>query len=474
MLDDGRVRDALERAAQLRRDSPGAAWSGRRRAPRRSRSAPRAPTAARRSRCGDPPVDAGHHDRQRHLAEGVDTGRCGGDQVVVGAGDLAGVRVEQDLGRVPRRHPESVDLAGADVRARRCARCRRCVRPSAARRSVAVGVDQAELHIGDPGHAVGDHREVGAALIRSRAQRVRQARDRATSRPGARPAGRPGRAGPDASPLAFFFAGLVVCRRRRRRRRRHCVDRGSVRSTRIRRRRRRGPPQRSCGRRMSGLRLGIWSILPDAATLPTKPRVCKRIVSVEGAETRPTGCSATMSRVTSSPTAPSVPRQAPSILPGPDSVLHLTEVTVRRGPSVLLDAVNWNVDVDERWVILGPNGAGKTTLLQIASRPDVPHVRPGAHPGRAARRGRRHRDPDPDRPVLGGAGRPGAADGDRHRRGRLRRLRRRRPLAGALRRARFRPGPGTVGRHGHLRRWRTGSTARCPRGSANGRWPRGR
>src|SRR6478752_830464 len=78
-----------------------------------------------------------------------------------------------------------------------------------------------------------------------------------------------------------------------------------------------------------------------------------------------------MSRVTSSPTAATTPvaapRQKPSILPGPDSVLHLTEVTVRRGPSVLLDAVNWNVDVDERWVILGPNGAGKTTLLQIAS-----------------------------------------------------------------------------------------------------------
>jgi len=78
-----------------------------------------------------------------------------------------------------------------------------------------------------------------------------------------------------------------------------------------------------------------------------------------------------MSRVTSSPTAATTPvaapRQKPSILPGPDSVLHLTEVTVRRGPAVLLDAVNWNVDVDERWVILGPNGAGKTTLLQIAS-----------------------------------------------------------------------------------------------------------
>ena len=64
------------------------------------------------------------------------------------------------------------------------------------------------------------------------------------------------------------------------------------------------------------------------------------------------------------------PRRAdhrPSILPGPDSVLHLTEVTVRRGPAVLLDAVNWNVETDERWVILGPNGAGKTTLLQIAA-----------------------------------------------------------------------------------------------------------
>jgi len=70
-----------------------------------------------------------------------------------------------------------------------------------------------------------------------------------------------------------------------------------------------------------------------------------------------------MAPVTSSPmTSP-----RPSILPGPDSVLHLMEVTVRRGTSVLLDAVSWNVDVDQRWVILGPNGAGKTTLLQIAS-----------------------------------------------------------------------------------------------------------
>ncbi|NNG34551.1 ABC transporter ATP-binding protein [Nakamurella aerolata] len=56
-----------------------------------------------------------------------------------------------------------------------------------------------------------------------------------------------------------------------------------------------------------------------------------------------------------------------SIAPGPDSVVHLFDVTVRRGPAVLLDAIRWNVDADERWVILGPNGAGKTTLLQIAA-----------------------------------------------------------------------------------------------------------
>ncbi|ACV79422.1 ABC transporter ATP-binding protein [Nakamurella multipartita] len=68
-----------------------------------------------------------------------------------------------------------------------------------------------------------------------------------------------------------------------------------------------------------------------------------------------------MTRVSPRPTPPV------SILPGPDSVLHLTEVTVRRSPATLLDAVHWNVEVDQRWVILGPNGAGKTTLLQIAA-----------------------------------------------------------------------------------------------------------
>jgi iron complex transport system ATP-binding protein len=50
-----------------------------------------------------------------------------------------------------------------------------------------------------------------------------------------------------------------------------------------------------------------------------------------------------------------------------DPVLELAGVTVRRGAARLLDAVDWTVEEDERWVVLGPNGAGKTTLLQVAS-----------------------------------------------------------------------------------------------------------
>ncbi len=51
----------------------------------------------------------------------------------------------------------------------------------------------------------------------------------------------------------------------------------------------------------------------------------------------------------------------------PDAVLQLHGVTVRRGTKVLLDSIDWTVELDERWVVLGANGAGKTTLLQIAA-----------------------------------------------------------------------------------------------------------
>ena len=50
-----------------------------------------------------------------------------------------------------------------------------------------------------------------------------------------------------------------------------------------------------------------------------------------------------------------------------DLVVHMTDVSVRRGGNDLLAEVNWSVELDERWVILGENGAGKTTLLKLAA-----------------------------------------------------------------------------------------------------------
>jgi iron complex transport system ATP-binding protein len=44
----------------------------------------------------------------------------------------------------------------------------------------------------------------------------------------------------------------------------------------------------------------------------------------------------------------------------------MSAVAVRRGRSTLLRRVDWQVELDERWVVLGPNGAGKTTLLRLA------------------------------------------------------------------------------------------------------------
>ncbi|MGI9825145.1 ABC transporter ATP-binding protein [Agromyces sp. Marseille-Q5079] len=49
------------------------------------------------------------------------------------------------------------------------------------------------------------------------------------------------------------------------------------------------------------------------------------------------------------------------------TVLQFRDVSVVRDGNSILDAVNWSVASDERWVVLGPNGAGKTTLLQIAA-----------------------------------------------------------------------------------------------------------
>lgn len=53
--------------------------------------------------------------------------------------------------------------------------------------------------------------------------------------------------------------------------------------------------------------------------------------------------------------------------PDPDLLIELDSVSVRRGATTLVGPLDWQVELDERWVVLGPNGAGKSTLLAIAS-----------------------------------------------------------------------------------------------------------
>jgi len=50
-----------------------------------------------------------------------------------------------------------------------------------------------------------------------------------------------------------------------------------------------------------------------------------------------------------------------------DLVVDIRHATVTRGGQDLIRDVDWQVELDERWVVLGPNGAGKTTLLNLAA-----------------------------------------------------------------------------------------------------------
>ena len=56
----------------------------------------------------------------------------------------------------------------------------------------------------------------------------------------------------------------------------------------------------------------------------------------------------------------------------PDLVLDLRGVELRRGGRTLVGPVDWQVELDERWVVIGPNGAGKTSLLRLASASEFP------------------------------------------------------------------------------------------------------
>jgi iron complex transport system ATP-binding protein len=47
------------------------------------------------------------------------------------------------------------------------------------------------------------------------------------------------------------------------------------------------------------------------------------------------------------------------------SLVSLSDVSVRRGTSMLLQQVSLEIREGERWVVIGANGAGKTTLMQV-------------------------------------------------------------------------------------------------------------
>ncbi len=55
-----------------------------------------------------------------------------------------------------------------------------------------------------------------------------------------------------------------------------------------------------------------------------------------------------------------------------DLLIDFRGVRLRRGGRLLVGPVDWQVELDERWVVIGPNGAGKTSLLRIAAAMEYP------------------------------------------------------------------------------------------------------
>ncbi len=55
-----------------------------------------------------------------------------------------------------------------------------------------------------------------------------------------------------------------------------------------------------------------------------------------------------------------------------DLLIDFRGVRLRRGGRVLVGPVDWQVELDERWVVIGPNGAGKTSLLRMAAAMEHP------------------------------------------------------------------------------------------------------
>lgn len=63
----------------------------------------------------------------------------------------------------------------------------------------------------------------------------------------------------------------------------------------------------------------------------------------------------------------SSPKHAKQLETDPDLLIDFRDVELRRGGNSLVGPLDWQVELDERWVIIGPNGAGKTSLVSMAA-----------------------------------------------------------------------------------------------------------
>ena len=59
-------------------------------------------------------------------------------------------------------------------------------------------------------------------------------------------------------------------------------------------------------------------------------------------------------------------------------LLELQNVRVMRGDKIVLDDLNFRVDVNEHVAVLGPNGCGKSTLIKTSTRECYPVMRKGS------------------------------------------------------------------------------------------------
>lgn len=65
--------------------------------------------------------------------------------------------------------------------------------------------------------------------------------------------------------------------------------------------------------------------------------------------------------------SPIISAQATAPADPEDLLVDMKGVSVVRDGRAIVEPMDWQVELDERWIIIGPNGAGKTTLMKLAA-----------------------------------------------------------------------------------------------------------